>query len=327
MFIHGMPFKELLVMVFVAKILTILTLFQFFSVQIVPAYCQSLATPHKVLEVPNYCEGIVFDKDGYGYISHGNLVTKFSTDGNHEVWATLSSPNGHKILSDGTHLVCDDKYILHLSAKGAVLSKAVSESSGRPLHAPNDLTLDRVQDGIYFTDPADSNANHLTGTIHYANSDRITCRVAEQLAFPNGIVISQSGKTLLVAESQRNRILSYQILSPGKLGPVSIFSELPTRNLEAGQIDNQPDGICLDADGNLYVAHYGMRQVHVLSPAGKLLSSYDAGNLTASNVAFGGLAKNQLFITGGIGEERGKGALFRLDLSPHALNAHSKKAP
>ena len=51
------------------------------------------------------------------------------------------------------------------------------------------------------------------------------------------------------------------------------------RTRQAGQIDNQPDGMCLDAAGNLYVAHYGMKQVQVLDPTGKLIRQYDGGNV------------------------------------------------
>ena len=125
--------------------------------------------------------------------------------------------------------------------------------------------------------------------------------------FPNGIVIRPSGKELLVAESRRNRILKFPVLKPGTLGPPRILIELPQKG--DGQIDNQPDGIALDAAGNLFVAHYGMRQVQVVSPEGKLIRRYRGGNLTTSNVAFAGPEMDQLYLTGG-----DPGALFRLDL-------------
>jgi gluconolactonase len=103
------------------------------------------------------------------------------------------------------------------------------------------------------------------------------------------------------------------VLAPGKVGPMTVFADLPTK--EGDQIDNQPDGMCLDADGHLYVAHYGMRQVQVLSPEGKLLRRYPGGTLTTSNVAFGGPNMDQLYVTGALGKEQGSpGALFRLDL-------------
>src|SRR5439155_18961656 len=97
------------------------------------------------------------------------------------------------------------------------------------------------------------------------------------------------------------------------------FANLPKKDASAGQIDNQPDGMCLDAAGNLYVAHYGIKQVQVLSPEDKLLARYDGGNVTTSNVAFGGEKMDQLFVTGGLVEEKGKGGLFRLDLGVKGL--------
>ena len=127
-----------------------------------------------------------------------------------------------------------------------------------------------------------------------------------------------NGKRLLVAESQKNRVLEYPILSPGKVGAMKVFADLPKHESGRWQ-DDQPDGMCLDAAGNLYVAHYGMKQVQVLSPEGKLLARYDGGNVTTSNVAFGGPKMDQLFVTGGLGGEKGKGGLFRLDLGVKGL--------
>ena len=122
--------------------------------------------------------------------------------------------------------------------------------------------------------------------------------------FPNGIVLRPGGKTLLVAESKKNRVLEYPVLAPGKVGPEKVFVDLPEK--KAGQIDNQPDGMCLDADGNLYVAHYGMRQVQVVSPEGEVIRRYAGGTLTTSNVAFGGKDRDELYVTGALGDGTGQ---------------------
>src|SRR5687767_15182538 len=76
--------------------------------------------------VPNYCEGVVFDHAGMGYISWGKSITRFTLDGKHEVWAETGAPNGHKILADGTHLVCDASQhaVLRFSADGKPLEPA-----------------------------------------------------------------------------------------------------------------------------------------------------------------------------------------------------------
>jgi gluconolactonase len=270
----------------------------------------------KVVEVPGYSEGIVFDLAGNAYISdtiNGNIY-RVTAVGQAAIWAKTGAPNGHKILADGTHLVCDGSQhaVLRLDADGKIIGKASSEYDGRQLRAPNDLTLD-PQGGFYFTDPGGSSEKNPIGTVHYVDPSGKTHLSAQGLAFPNGIVLRSGGKSLLVAESKYNRILAYEVLAPGKLGAMKVFANLPTK--EGEQIDNQPDGICLDQDGNLYVAHYGMRQVQVLSPEGKVIRRYAGGNLTTSNVAFGGAKMDQLYVTGALGEEQTtRGALFRLSL-------------
>ena len=270
----------------------------------------------KVLEVPGYTEGVVVDRDGAIYISdvYNGTIYRLAADGEAKVWAKTGAPNGHKILPDGTHLVCDGSHhaVLRLNAAGKIIGKAASEYEGKPLRAPNDLTLD-AKGGFYFTDPGGSNLENPIGKVYYVDAKGKTRLAAEGLAFPNGIALRPNGKTLLVGESKHNRILSYNIISPGRLGKMRVFANLPVK--EAEQIANEPDGICLDAAGNLYVAHYGMRQVQVLSPAGKILRRYGAGNLTTSNVAFSGTRMDQLYVTGALGDEmKSKGGLFRLDL-------------
>jgi gluconolactonase len=275
---------------------------------------QAAVQPVKVAEVPGYCEGIVFDRDGMAYVSdtpHGTIY-KVTADGTTSVWASTPAPNGHKILADGTHLVCDKGAVLHLDANGKKLPDASNECDGKPLRVPNDLTID-PKGGFYFTDPGGSSAKNPIGTVHYVDPQGKTHLIAEGLAFPNGIVLRPDGKTLIVGESEHNRVLSFAVLSPGKLGPRKVFATLPAK--QGDQIENAPDGIALDMDGDLFVAHYGMHTVQVLSPEGKLLRSYPGGNLTTSNVAFAGPNMDQLYITGALADEKtSKGALWRLDL-------------
>jgi gluconolactonase len=274
------------------------------------------AKVEEVARVASYCEGIVFDRAGNGYVSHGKFVTKVTPDGKTSQWLDSGgAPNGHKILADGTHLLCDGDLhaVLHVSADGKILGKASDKCGTKALRAPNDLSLDTPNTGFYFTDPGGSDENKMIGTVHYVDGKGITHLCAEGLAFPNGIVLTPDGKRLLVGESKKNRILEYSVESPGKLGPMKVLCDLPNKMGE--QIDNQPDGMCLDVDGNLYVAHYGMRQVQVVSPAGKIIRRYPGGNLTTSNVAFGGPKMDTLYITGALtGASASEGGLFRIKL-------------
>lgn len=274
----------------------------------------------EVFRVPAYCEGVVFDHAGNGYVSWGKSITKFSLDGKNSVWAETEAPNGHKILADGTHLVCDAKVnaVMRLSAYGKVLEPAAKAFEGKPLLGPNDLTLDTANGGFYFSDPGNSGRDNLIGNAHYVDKAGKVHLIDKGLAYPNGIVLTPDGKKLYLAESQLNRVLVYEVTAPGKVGERKVFADLPKH--ESGDyMRAQPDGMCLDAAGNLYVAHYGMKKVEVLSPTGKLIRQYDGGNTTTSNVAFGGPKHDQLFITGGIGKEAGEGGLFRIDLGVKGL--------
>jgi gluconolactonase len=274
----------------------------------------------EIFRVPAYCEGVVFDHAGNGYVSWDKSITKFSLDGKNSVWAETGAPNGHKILADGTHLVCDASHhaVLHVSADGKMLEHAAKEFEGKPLLGPNDLTLDTVNGGFYFSDPGDSGRDKLIGRAHFVDKAGKVHLIDKGLAYPNGIVLTPDGKKLYLAESQLNRVLVYEVKGPGVVGERKLFADLPKH--ESGDyMQAQPDGMCLDAAGNLYVAHYGMKKVEVLSPAGKLIRQYDGGNVTTSNIAFGGPKHDQLFITGGIGKEAGEGGLFRIDLGAKGL--------
>src|SRR6266540_3959202 len=185
--------------------------------------------PVEVVIVPEYSEGIVFDHDGNAYISHGKVITQIrglfgegpiAT----KVWAETGAPNGHKVLANGTHLVCDASRhaVLHLDADGKLLEPASKECDGKPLCGPNDLTLD-PKGGFYFTDPGDSDEKNLTGTVHYVDPQGKTHLVAEGLAFPNGIVLRPDGKALVVGESKKNRVLEYPVEAPGKVGKIKVL--------------------------------------------------------------------------------------------------------
>ncbi|HTY37187.1 MAG TPA: SMP-30/gluconolactonase/LRE family protein [Bacteroidota bacterium] len=277
--------------------------------------------PVKVADVPGFCEGVVIDRSGTIFISDaiGGIVYTVSRDGKLTVWAKTGEPNGHKILPDGTHLLCDGKHhaVLHLAADGSFLKDAADSSDCKPLKSPNDLTPDN-HGGFYFTDPDDSWKETPTGTVHYVDSTGRVHTVLEGLAYPNGLVLRPDGKTLLLGESGTNRILSFAVTSPGRLEGKKVFADLPSPADTNGE--GLPDGMCLDRSGNLYVAHFGMGMIEVLNPSGKIIRRYQAGNMSVSNVALGGPHRDQLYITGALGDrEKTPGALFRIDL---ATNGH-----
>jgi sugar lactone lactonase YvrE len=68
---------------------------------------------------------------------------------------------------------------------------------------------------------------------------------ARDLNFPNGPAISADGRTLIVAETFGNRLTAFDLGPGGTLSARRVFAELPGR---------APDGICLDAEGAVWVA-------------------------------------------------------------------------
>ncbi len=272
-----------------------------------------LVKPIQVFKSPKYSEGVVVDRDGNLYFSEtkAGTITVLPPIASPRLWAKVEGANGHKIMPDGTHIVAAKNSVVQLDANGNLLKVVASEFNGKPLQYPNDITIDK-QGGFYFTDSGDSNPQTPTGAVYYVSPKEKMTRVINGLAFANGILLTPDGKRLFVSESNKNRILAYNVLSSGKVGWQKVFAELPTKQGE--QIDNKPDGICQDSKGNLYVAHYGMRQVQVLNSNGQLISQYSSGNLTTSNCAFGGLNQDYLFVTGGMATEDGPGGIYRLDL-------------
>jgi len=69
---------------------------------------------------------------------------------------------------------------------------------------------------------------------------------AEDLSFPNGTVITADGRTLIIAESFAGRLSAFDIGADRSLKQRRIWAQLPEGHV--------PDGICLDAEGGIWVA-------------------------------------------------------------------------
>lgn len=70
------------------------------------------------------------------------------------------------------------------------------------------------------------------------------------------------------------------------------------------------DGMRCDADGNVYIARSDAGQIAAVSPQGKLLRTVALKGRKASNVAFGGADRRQVFVTL---QDRGAVEIFRSD--------------
>lgn len=111
--------------------------------------------------------------------------------------------------------------------------------------------------------------------------------VAEDLAFPNGAVITSDGSTLVVAESAVMRLTAFTIGADGRLTDRRTFADLG---------DVVPDGICLDAEGAIWVSDPIGRQVVRVADGGEVTTTISTGPMGAFACALGGDDGRSLFV-------------------------------
>jgi gluconolactonase len=200
-------------------------------------------------------------------------------------------PAGLAFHQDGTLYVADegDQWhgVLRVTPQGEV-SAWVQDYQGKPLNGANDLVFDR-QGMLYFSDPWRSSLENPIGGFYRAFPDGRLERIDTGLAFPNGVAIAPDGAAVYLAETRHNRILRYAIAQDGSVGERTVFA-----TLSGG---GGPDGMAFDAEGNLYIAHYGEGRVDVLAPDGREARHIAVPGKSPTNVAFGGADRRTLVIT------------------------------
>ncbi len=127
--------------------------------------------------------------------------------------------------------------------------------------------------------------------------------VDDGLTLSNGLGWSPDGHTLYHVDSVPGIVWSrtYDPAS-GAMGPRRVFLRID---------DGTPDGLCVDTDGNLWVAVWGAGQVRCFDAAGEQVAEVEVAAPHTSSVAFVGPARDQLLIT-----------TARADLSAAQLDAH-----
>ncbi|MFI9274478.1 SMP-30/gluconolactonase/LRE family protein [Kitasatospora sp. NPDC052896] len=125
------------------------------------------------------------------------------------------------------------------------------------------------------------------GVLAVVTPDGSARRVADGLAFPNGMAVTPDGGTLLLAESYAARITAFAIQPDGSLTGRRTWAEL------AGAA---PDGICLDAEGALWFADVPGRQCVRVREGGEVLETVEVDRGCFS-CALGGPDGRTLYIT------------------------------
>ena len=188
-------------------------------------------------------------RDGRLWFSdmHAQEVVAVTPGGEREVVARVpKNPSGLGWLPDGRLLIVsmEDRRLLRQEADGSLVEHA--DLSALATGRCNDMIVDasgRAYVGHFGFD-LHARAEFAEASLLAVAPDGRATVAAPALRFPNGAVITPDGGTLVVAETFGRRLTAFDIGDDGALSNRRVWAELGV----------PPDGICLDAEGCIWVA-------------------------------------------------------------------------
>jgi sugar lactone lactonase YvrE len=183
-------------------------------------------------------------------------VLAVGLDGSTEIVARVAS------LPLCTAWLPDDRLVIVSSADGRLLRRepdgtlATHADLGQP--GWNDVVADGR--GNVYVNGAGSNPMSgeafRPGSVFLAAADGSVRRVADDIAFPNGMAVTADNFTLIVADSYRHSLVAFDIGADGGLSNRRVWADVG---------DGVPDGICVDVENAVW---YGRsRWTGAASPA------------------------------------------------------------
>ena len=188
-------------------------------------------------------------------------------------------------------VICyESNEILYLDLDGNVIERIDADVNGEPFNHPNDIVF-TDEGGAYITTsgPFVAAAKQIVGGVYYRGPGAAGfVEVADDVHFGNGIVVINDGNTLLVSEHNANRILSFDIADDGTLSNRQLFVRMSDMLPGPAQpsIWLGPDGMKVDSQGNIFVAHYMGGHVVKMSSAGEFLQSFEIPGIAVTNLTF-----------------------------------------
>ncbi|PVZ20534.1 MULTISPECIES: SMP-30/gluconolactonase/LRE family protein [unclassified Pseudomonas] len=256
--------------------------------------------------IDSFLEGPSFDRQGRLYVTdipYGRIF-RISADGQWELVCQYDGwPNGLKIHQDGRIFITDYKRGIVLLDPETGRTEPYLESAGSEgFKGVNDLVFAPNGD-MYFTDQGQTGQQDATGRVYKLSADgQLTCLI-NTVPSPNGIVYDPHLNHLLIAVTRAQQIWRIPLGNSSIISKVGVFSQLH------GGLGG-PDGLALDNQSNLYIAHTGFGSVWCLSKVGEpLLRIKSCCGISNTNLAFGGADGQTLYIveseTGTIMQARG----------------------
>jgi gluconolactonase len=256
-----------------------------------------------------FTEGPLYIRAGYLLFSDipGNVIRKWTPDGRvvdfrrPSGYDAADAPRGAFIGSNGLAadrqgriLICEhgNRRVTRLEKNGA-LTVVAAKYEGKRLNSPNDVVV-RSDGSVYFTDPPSGlrggdqdPAKELpfNGVYSVSPDGKITL-LTKAITRPNGLAFSPDEKFLYVANADRasKTWLRFELRPDGSLGPRTLFFDASSRTE-----DGVPDGMKVDAKGNLFCA--GPGGVWIFSPDGRHLGTIKPPE-TPANLQWGKYARS-----------------------------------
>ena len=237
---------------------------------------EPLANGFCFAEGPRWFEGLLWFSDMLGEAVHtadmrGTLTT-LPLPGH--------SPSGLGFRPDGSLLIAstEDRQVLCYDGETVVTIADLADLAPASL---GDMVVDDAG-RAYIGSQARTG-----GVIIRLDPDDSATLVAENLDFPNGMVITPDRKTLIVAESTGRRLTAFTIDGDGALSDRRVFAD---------GLDGPPDGIALDAEGGVWTSMTLAHQFERIIEGGDVTDRIDMGERFAIACALGGPERRTLFL-------------------------------
>lgn len=194
---------------------------------------------------------------------HADMVCTVTLDGTKEdIVKVPNQPSGLGWDRDGRLLIVSmiDRKLLRFVDGGL---EEVADLNAFATYHCNDMVVDskgRAYVGNFGFD-LDAGDPPSGTNLMFVDADGTVSVAAESMLFPNGAVISEDGKTLIVGETFGACLTAFSIAEDGSLSDRRVFAQLD------GAV---PDGICLDAEGAVWVASPISNEVLRVHDGGKV---------------------------------------------------------